>query len=217
MKTTSERFAERPRREVEAAHGAACEQADLLAGAQRLDARGHDDVVRREALRDRRPRRRRSAPPRRCAATRCSLAGSTIQTAGAPFAEVSADAGIAMPGAAPSWMRAGDGRAEPHRLRRIGEADPHLEGARHGIGLRRHLAHAAGRAARCGSEVSVTVTSGSRPAAASFTRAGTSKTASRPPWRATRTIIWPAATTSPGSAPTRRHRARRVGERARCS
>ena len=34
-----------------------------------------------------------------------------------------------------------------------------------------------------------------------MTRAGTSKTASRPPSRARRTIMRPAATTSPGSAP----------------
>ena len=40
---------------------------------------------------------------------------------------------------------AGDGRAEPHRLRRIGQADLDLEGPGHGIGLRRHLAHAPAR------------------------------------------------------------------------
>ena len=39
------------------------------------------------------------------------------------------------------------------------------------------------------------------PGAARSTLAGTSNTASRPSWRATRTTIWPACTTSPGSAP----------------
>ncbi len=51
-----------------------------------------------------------------------------------------------------------------------------------------------------GSDVSVTVIS-AFGGAASLMRAGTSNTASRPPSRATWTIMRPAPTTSPGSAP----------------
>ena len=51
-----------------------------------------------------------------------------------------------------------------------------------------------------GSSVRKTWISGSA-GAERITCAGTSNTASRPSWRASRTIIWPACTTSPGSAP----------------
>jgi hypothetical protein len=87
--------------------------------------------------------------------------GSTTQTAGCRGAHERA-AGISMPGAV-ELHAAADGGAEPHRRRRIDQADAHLEGAGHRVGARRDLAHAAGGGHR-GSSTSATVISGSRRA-----------------------------------------------------
>ena len=61
-----------------------------------------------------------------------------------------------------------------------------------------------------GSSVKLTVICGSL-GAERISWAGTSNTASRPSWRASRTTICPAWTTSPGRGSDRRHHARRIG------
>jgi hypothetical protein len=128
-------------------------------------------------------------------------AASSTHTVGAPSMEVSAEAGSRIPPPAASSML--PMTVEPSRIAAGGSLSPTRTAKLRVTGL------ACGDTSRTrpvvltfGSDVSVTVTTGSRPPAASLIRPGTSNTASRPPWRATRTIIWPAATTSPGSAPT---------------
>ena len=81
----------------------------------------------------------------------------------------------------------------PSRIASGGSIEPDLdlEGPRDGIGLRGNLADAAGSTSRIRSSVRMTVTYGSVGADRS-NWAGTSKTASRPSWRASRTIICPA-------------------------
>ncbi len=73
------------------------------------------------------------------------LAGSTTQTAGRWLIRVNAEAGISTIGVDGVSMNAVYGRAQQHGRGRIGQADPDLEGPRHRIGLRRHLADAAVR------------------------------------------------------------------------
>src|SRR5262245_6007884 len=127
--------------------------------------------------------------------------GSKSQTAAPPWDEVSAEAGIRIPASPPRWML--PVTVDPRRIASGGSASPTLTWKVRVTGSAWGESSRTRPVARTpGSEVNDTVTSGSTGVAASITRAGTPKTASRPSSRATRTIIWPAATTSPGSAPT---------------
>src|SRR5690606_4304640 len=111
------------------------------------------------------------------------LSASSTQTAGRPSAEVSAEAGMRMaPPSPPSWML--PVTVVPRRIAAGGSARPtRTAKVRVTASARGDTSRTRPIAVTAGSETSVTVTSGSRPPAASFTRAGTSKTASRPPSR----------------------------------
>src|SRR5262249_59938419 len=109
---------------------------------------------------------------------------STTQTAGLPLDDVSAEAGIVIADSPP--MRIEPVTVEPRRIASGGSVRPTF------TSKVRVTGSACGETSRTrpvvrtpGSEVSVTVTSGSSPAAASITRGGTWNTASGPPLRAT--------------------------------
>ena len=176
------------------------EQADLLTRVQRLHARGDDDLAGVEALPIRRPWPGRSAARRHCACDTVCFAGSTIQTAGCWLNCVSAVAGISMTATGVDLHAAGHGGAEPHRRRRIGQADLDLEGAGHRVGLRRNLAHAPVRGDRrivgqADGDLRI-----ARRRADELRRARRRPRRGRPCARAS-TIICPACTTSPAPGP----------------
>ena len=110
---------------------------------QGLHAGGDDDVAGLEALRRRSRGPFRSAGSRPAAARPPTSRDRRSTPPGAPPDAVSADAGMATTTFDARSTAAVDGRAEAHGLRRVLEADAHAEGARHRIGLRRHLAHPA--------------------------------------------------------------------------
>ena len=114
-----------------------------------------------------------------------------------------------MTGAGVRLHAAGHGRAEPHRRRRIGQADLDLEGARDRIGLRRHLAHAAVRRhVRVVGQGDGDLADRSAPTR--ITCAGTSNTASRPSLRASRDDHLPGLHDLAGARADRGDDARRV-------
>ena len=76
-------------------------------------------------------------------ATVC-VAGSTTQTAGRPFASVSAVAGTSMTSAEVADGPPDNGRAEAHGGGRVGQPDLHLKGAGDRVGLRRDFPHPSG-------------------------------------------------------------------------
>ena len=125
--------------------------------------------------------------------------GSTTQTAGLRSDSVRAVAGISMTGAVSSFMR--PTTVEPSRMAAGGSVSPTLTskvlvtGSAWGETSRTRPV-----AVTAGSSVRLTVITGSLGADRN-SWAGTSNTASRPSLRATRMIICPACTTSPGSAP----------------
>src|SRR5262249_25240973 len=125
--------------------------------------------------------------------------GSTIHTADCRSDRITAEGGISMPCVLPSCMRPVP--AVPGPIAAGGLATPTLI-------LKVPVAGSAGgetsltrpAAVTFGSAVTKTVISG-LAGAASLSRAGTSKTASRPPALSTCTIMRPACPPSPGSAP----------------
>ncbi len=186
------------------------------ARAQRLDAGGDDDVARVRGRTRPRPASGRTRGSRWCATRRSRSSDRRPTPPPAGRSGSPRTAGSRCRRSAASFMRPVTVRAEAHRRRRIDQPHADAEGAGDRVGARRDLAHHARRGdLRIRGQRDGDV--GDSRGAASLTRAGTSNTASRPPSRATWTIMRPAPTTSPGSAPLRRHHAGHARTPAACS
>ena len=130
------------------------------------------------------------------------LAGSTTQTDGLPSDSMTAVRGSVMTGGVSNEIAAADRASKEKFERRAVEADLDWKKPCHRICLRRNLPDSARRLDTSDCRPARHVRwdcSGIRPDSAIW--AGTSNTASLWSSRATRTIIWPARTNSPGSAP----------------